>query len=440
MAQTLPELLRDLDVPSLLQGGGPPDEAVVARSLRRLFERLGATYIKLGQFIASTPTIFPAAYVREFANTLDQTERVPYPKVKEIVEADLGRPLSAVFRRFEQEPLATASIAQVHAATLATGEDVVVKVQKPGIEDVLKADLGFLYASARVLQFLAPDLGRSSLADIAGDIRESMLGELDFRQEQANLLKFREFLDANGLSGIATAPLPYPEASSARVLTMERLRGAPLVDLEGIRQYSSNPEQTLIDALNVWALSVRLNDFFHADVHSGNLLVLTDGRVGFIDFGIVGRIPPRIWGAVNDLSLAFARQDELGMARALIQMGATGAEVDEARFAEGIGQVLRRLGDLQPELRVRRSADGRAAQAQVAFDESEVTELVLELVRVAEEGGVKLPREFGLLLKQALYFDRYNRILAPDLDPLRDPRVRMSAEGGPRGGPEVIDV
>lgn len=221
---------------------------------------------------------------------------------------------------------------------------------------------------------------------------------------------------------------------------MERFRGVPLVDLEGIREYSSNPEQTLIDALNVWALSVRLNDFFHADVHSGNLLVLTDGRVGFIDFGIVGRIPPRIFGAISDLSLAFARQDELGMARALIQMGATGAEVDEARFAEGIGQVLRRISDLQPELRVRQGADGRATQAQVAFDESEVTELILELARVSEEGGVKLPREFGLLLKQALYFDRYTKILAPELDPLRDPRVRISDEAGPRGGPEVIDV
>merc|ERR1719356_2150462 len=103
-----------------------------------------------------------------------------------------------------------------------------------------------------------------------------MLGELDFRQESRNLDVFREFLVENSLDSQAVAPKPYPEASSRRVLTMERLRGVPLIDLEGIRQYSSNPEQTLIDALNVWALSVRLNDFFHADVHSGNLLVLTD--------------------------------------------------------------------------------------------------------------------------------------------------------------------
>jgi len=179
----------------------------------------------------------------------------------------------------------------------------VVKVQKPGIEEVLKTDLGFVYLASRVLEFINPDLNiRGSLVDIASDLRMSMLGELDFGQELRNLEVFREFLIANELDAAATAPRPYANASSRRVLTMERLRGVPLVDLDGIRKYSADPEATLVTALNVWALSVQRCEFFHADVHAGNLMVLEDGRVGFLDFGIVGRLPPAMSTAIDDLN------------------------------------------------------------------------------------------------------------------------------------------
>ena len=262
----------------------PPELA--PKTLRRLFERLGATYIKLGQFIASSPTLFPAEYVLEFQKCLDDTPRIKYETVKGIVEEELGLGIGEVFTDFSKVPLASASVAQVHAATLRNGNvDVVVKVQKPGVSDVLKADLGFLEVAGKILEFLAPELSRLSLANVVTDLRSSMLGELDFMQEGRNLAEFREFLMQNSLNDVATAPLYYPEASSKRVLTMERLYGVPLVDLEGIKDYSPNPEQTLVNALNTWTLSVVACPFFHADVHAGNLLVLTDGRVGFIDFG-----------------------------------------------------------------------------------------------------------------------------------------------------------
>ena len=284
----------------------PPELA--PRTLRKLFERLGATYVKLGQFIASSPTLFPRAYVEEFQACLDLAPPVPYAEIRAVLAAELAPArVEDVFSSVEEAPLGVGSIAQVHAATLrATGEEVVVKVRKPGVAELLKADLGFLALATKAVEFVAPSLGRVSLAAVAADVRAAMLDELDFEKEAANLDAFGAFLDANGLRGAATCPRVVREHGArptARALTMERLRGAPLVDLDGIRALGvESPEQTLVNALNAWALSVVACDSFHADVHAGNLLVLDDGRVGFIDFGIVGRIPPTTWAALNSLA------------------------------------------------------------------------------------------------------------------------------------------
>lgn len=253
--------------------------------LKRLFEELGATYIKLGQFIASSPTLFPAEYVLEFQSCLDNTPTVSYSVIRKIIQDDLKKPLSEIYSYVDPSPLASASVAQVHRARLKDGTEVVIKVRKPGVDSTLEADLGFLFISSRLLELLNPSLSRLSFSSIVGDLRLSMLDELDFRKEAQNLISFRNFLDRNAITD-ATAPEPYLEASSTRVLTMEYLKGLPLVDLEGIKKYTSNPEATLIAALTTWGSSVVGNEAFHADVHGGNLLVLEDGRVGFIDFGI----------------------------------------------------------------------------------------------------------------------------------------------------------
>jgi len=388
------------------------DEAFVAKVLRKLFERLGSTYVKLGQFIASSPTVFPAPYVKEFQRCLDSTSTVSFVEVKRIIERELGRPLRDVFAYVDPTPLASASIAQVHTGRLRDGSEVVVKVQKPGIEEVLKTDLGVVYLAARILEFINPDLNiRGSLADIASDLRQSMLGELDFREEQKNLDVYRDFLDENGLTAIAVAPKPYPEASSKRVLTMERLSGVPLVDLEGIKKYTADPEATLVNALNVWALSVQKCEFFHADVHAGNLLVLEDGRVGFIDFGIVGRLSPQMATGIDKLNTALAVSDARGMANALISMGATVGEVDEEAFAADIQKLISSLGNTLDN------------STDMAVDESKIQDIVLDIAQVAGNNGLKLPREFGLLIKQSLYFDRYTKLLAPDLNMMSDERI-----------------
>ena len=167
------------------------DDGRVAPSkvVKRLFEELGATYIKLGQFIASSPTLFPAEYVLEFQSCLDNTPKVPYNTIRKIIQDDLKKPLSDVYSYVDPTPLASASVAQVHRARLKDGTEVVIKVRKPGVDSTLEADLGFLFVSSRILEFLNPSLNRLSFSNIVGDLRLSMLDELDFKKEAQNLIK-----------------------------------------------------------------------------------------------------------------------------------------------------------------------------------------------------------------------------------------------------------
>lgn len=423
------------------------------KALRTLFEKLGATYIKLGQFIASSPTIFPKDYVLEFQKCLDKTDPLEWNVIKRVIEGELG-PISKNFAFVDTKPLASASIAQVHSAKLKTGESVVIKVQKPGIDTSLKADLGFIYVASRVLEFLQPDWERTSLSAITGDIRSSMLEELDFEKEARNTEEFRRFLADNQLLNEATAPKVYREFTTKKVFTMERLNGISMLDEETISKVTKNPEmgqQSIITALNIWTTSVMKMPWFHADVHAGNLLLLDDGRVGFIDFGIVGRVSDKTFQAVNELSTALALGDFKGMAEALCNMGATDEEVDTEKFGRDIETVMRRMATVQPDIMVSEMSDGTVA-GSINFDESEITNLLLEIVDITEDNGLKLPREFGLLVKQSLYFDRYIKILAPDLDVMSDSRVsglgqtsspelkQINGKGGDDSTDVVIDV
>jgi len=429
-------LLTARDVAQTFQGRRLSDittkdlEEELPRTLRKLFERLGPTYIKLGQFIASSPTLFPAAYVEEFQKCLDSTERVPFSRIKSIIETELGPgSLESVYSYVDPEPLATASIAQVHAAKLKkTGEDVVIKVQKPGVGDLLEVDLSFLLLATKTLEFLQPELRRLSLGDIATDIRRTMLEELDFNKEAANIRDFETFLKSSGITNVV-CPYVFPEASARRVLTMTRFYGKPLTDLNAIRTYTADPENTLLTALNTWMMSVVACASFHADVHAGNLLVLENGKVAFIDFGIVGVISPKTWVAVEGLARGLSGQDYVLMAKALVQLGATSDKVDIDRFAADLKKLVDRVEGLDVDMVVtaERSLNDQTTTVSTSLqaDDQEVTRILLDLVALGQEYGIKFPRDFGLLLKQALYFDRYTKLLAPSLD-LNDARLRDS--------------
>ncbi|WP_097459517.1 ABC1 kinase family protein [Mangrovitalea sediminis] len=396
---------------SWLRGDRPPAPVL----LRQVFEELGATYIKLGQFIASSPTFFPAEYVEAFQGCLDQTRPLPFATMKRILQQELKVPLETVYSEIDPAPLASASIAQVHAARLVSGEDVVIKIQKPGVENILLTDLNFLYASARLLETIAPKLSWTSLSGIVEEIQQTMMEECDFIKEANNLQTFRRFLEENH-NDEATVPRVYEHCSTRRVLTMERFYGVPLTDLESIRQVTEDPERTLIAAMNTWFASLTQCEFFHADVHAGNLMVLRDGRVGFIDFGIVGRIAPGTWEAVSDFISSVMIGNFEGMADAMVRIGITRSQVDVDQLADDLRDLYQQLDRMVPDY---------SPYASEQQTDDQVNNVLIDMVKIGESHGLHFPREFALLVKQFLYFDRYVHILAPEMDMFMDDRLNM---------------
>jgi predicted unusual protein kinase regulating ubiquinone biosynthesis (AarF/ABC1/UbiB family) len=252
----------------------------------------------------------------------------------------------------------------------------------------------------KALEFFYPILSRTGASAIARDMEATFAEECDFRVEARRLRAFAEFLTRLRLRE-ATVPRVYEELSTRRLLVMERLHGEPLT-----ADLSRFPDRgrlaaAVAGAMNVWVSSVTHCDFFHADVHAGNLLILRDGRVGFIDFGIVGEIEPKSWQAALALVTALLRSDARGVAESLIQVGATEGTVDAGLLAKDLEGYLARFS--------RATRSGPSAGAETP------DRLLVEIFAAGEKYGLHFPRELFLLLKQYLYLDGYLRVVSPGL-------------------------
>ncbi len=368
----------------------------VSRRLRIAAEALGPTYIKLGQIISSGEGIFPEELVGEFRKCRDQVPPEPFPLVREVVEADLGRPLDAVFTWFDRRPLAAASIAQVHAAELSTGEPVVVKVQRPAVAGLVRQDL-------KVMAWLAPHLvGRIPIAALANPpalvdlFAQTITEELDFRLEADNMIDVaRSFADL-GQRGYVI-PRPHPELVTRRVLVMERLSGFAFDDVVGMRGAGVNTEAVVRTGMIGFLEGCMLHGIFHGDLHGGNLFVLGDGRTALLDFGITGRLGEQRRLAFLRLLVGASMNDVKGQLAALRDLGALPADVD-------LDAVIADLGLDRPPV------------DPTTLTPEELTAEIQRTVKALLGYGARMPKELMLFVKNLVFLDGAIATLAPDLD------------------------
>lgn len=364
--------------------------------MRRSFERLGSTYIKLGQIVSGGDGLFPEELVGEFKKLRDRVPAESFAAVREIVETELGRPLDEVFSEFAVEPLAAASIAQVHAATLVTGESVVVKVQRPSVAARVHDDL-------RALAWLGPRMvGRIPVAALANPpalvelFAETIVEELDFRLEADNMLDVASALTKIGIRE-TIVPRPHPRLVTRRVLVMERLSGFGFDDAAGMHAAGIDTNALLRSALISFLEGALVYGVFHGDLHGGNAFVMPDGRTALLDFGITGRLDERKRLAFLRLLVLGSAGDVRGQLAALRDLGAFPPDTD-------LDAVVHDLGLDQP------------VKDPTLMSADELVGELRDLTKKLLEYGARAPKELMLFVKNMMFLDGATATLAPDLD------------------------
>lgn len=324
--------------------GRTPDRtgrAGLARSLREALEDAGVAFVKLGQVMATRRDLLPQEFIDELGRLQDDAAPAPWADVERVLTEELGASPDQVFDRFDRTPLAAASIAQVHTARLPDGEEVVVKVQRPGIRSVVDRDLEIMARLARTLTDRTT-WGRSmGASDLAAGFADAIREELDFRVEAMNMAAVVAARPDD--SSEVRYPVPYEPLCTRRVLVMQRLDGtalsaaAPVIAERGLDAHAL--ARSLLTCL---LRQIMVDGVFHADPHPGNVLLLTDGRLGLLDFGSVGRLDGSLRAALQRLLLAMDRGDPLGVSDSLLEVVTRPDEIDEARLERALGQFMAR--------------------------------------------------------------------------------------------------
>ncbi len=364
---------------------------------RRVLEDLGPSFVKLGQIISTRTDVLPQELVRELKKLQDAVPPVPFSDIQSQIERSLGAPIEEIFETFNPEPLAAASIAQVHVATLRTEEGVVkvaVKVQRPGIGDTVKSDVDILHALAALVERTIPESKIYSPIGLVQQFDRAITAELDFGTEADNAARFAEHFE--GYSQVKF-PKVYRQASSKQVLTLEFLDGKKIYD--AIAEGYDGKKLARV-AVDIIVKQIFEDGFFHADPHPGNVLVMgTPERPIFamLDLGMVGRLSPRMRDLTVDLMVAAVRKDYEGIADALYAVGTKTKKVDMNAYRAEVSLLAEKYLDKQ-------------------LKDIQISELIRDLVQGATKYGLEIPPDFMLVGKALMTIEGVGKEIDPELD------------------------
>lgn len=418
------------------------DAARLAHALRLTIDDLGATALKLGQLFGSSPDLFGDEMAMEFRACLDAAPPVPFPEVRAAIEADLGRPLESLYSSFEPMPVAAASLAVVHRATLPDGSAVAVKVLRPGIEDVIASDLAVLRPLFRWLGLQVAVGVFGALPGLIDGLAEQVAEEVDLRNEARAMVWFRSILERLDLHGVLV-PEPFESCSGRRVLTMELVDGVPIDDLVAVQAAGIDASAVIQAGLKAWFATTICLGAFHGDIHAGNLLLTPDGRVGMLDWGIVGRLDPAThtffrrliegtlgdetaWNDVRDhLKGVYGTilQDQLGLSDA--DMVAFIRAQIEPIFSRPFSEVDLRTMLIGPPQRPGENPPPTAAARtlRTRYDAWQAERRRVRSVMASSGFGTSFDRGTFLLMKQLVYLERYGKLYLTDVPLLWDREV-----------------
>ena len=394
-------VLRALVLWGIRRQGRKP-AAAASEGLVDGFEVLGPTFVKLGQLIASSPSLFPEPLVEACARTLDEVGPFDPAEVRAMVTKELGRPPGRLFKSFDDRPLASASIAQVHAVELPDGRQAVLKLQRPDIAERMNTDLRIQHFIARTVLSRLKAMSTANVTAIIEDLHQVTNQELNAVLEAHRQTRFRDQISAFGDNAGITAPEVYWEYCGPHLICMERMSGVPMDEFDVIEAMGIDGELLLRRGIKVWMEAALIHGPFHGDVHAGNLWVLDDGRAAYLDFGIMGELPDLWKQTLSDiLYTAMIDQDYRRVVRAYQRVGAMPADIDPEIAGPQIAMIM------EPML----------VQGVGSIPLGESLKANLEL---AQQLGLTAPKELVLVSKQLLYFERYAKVLAPGYVLARD--------------------
>jgi len=388
------DLVSDLDIDGLQDSDRDAPLCEDATQLARDLEALGPTFIKLGQLLSTRVDLLPAPYTDALARLQDDVAPFGYDEVERIVVEELGVDLKHAFASFDPEPLAAASLAQVHRATLRSGREVVVKVQRPGIRSQISDDMSALGELAAFAD-AHTDIGRRfGFSDLLEQFRKALVAELDYTREATNLTTLARIVEPWPR---LVVPRPVADYSTGRVLTMDFLPGRKVTELGPLARTDLDGEPLVDDLFRAYLQQMLADGFFHADPHPGNVLLTSDGRLALIDLGMVARLSASSRDCIVRLLLAVSDGNGEGAADALANLGTQRDDFDRDRFRAAVGDLVQRSVELGSDL--------------------QAGAVVLEMTRIAGTCGLRPAPELALVGKALLNLDQVAQSLDPTFAP-----------------------